>query len=49
VDFKKGDIVIYPQHGACKVIDPKKKQDPFGTGKNGQVSSGGGRAMAMNQ
>ena len=33
MDFKKGDIVIYPQHGACKVIDPKKKQDPFGTGK----------------
>ena len=33
MDFKKGDIVIYPQHGACKVIDPKKKQDPFGIGK----------------
>ena len=32
VDFKKDDIVIYPQHGACKVKGTKK-QDFFGTGK----------------
>ena len=29
VDFKKDDIVIYPQHGACKVKGIKK-QDFFG-------------------
>ena len=32
VEFKKDDIVIYPQHGACKVKG-KKKHDFFGTGK----------------
>ena len=32
VDFKKDDIVIYPQHGACRV-KATKKLDPFGTGK----------------
>ena len=32
VNFKKDDIVIYPQHGACKVKG-KKKHDFFGTGK----------------
>lgn len=32
MDFKKDDIVIYPQHGACKVKGTKK-QDFFGTGK----------------
>ena len=30
--FKKDDIVIYPQHGACKVKGIKK-EDPFGNGK----------------
>lgn len=32
MEFKKDDIVIYPQHGACKVKG-KKKHDFFGTGK----------------
>ena len=32
MDFKKDDIVIYPQHGACRV-KAIKKLDPFGTGK----------------
>ncbi len=30
--FKKGDTVIYPQHGACKV-ESISKQDPLNTGK----------------
>ena len=30
--FKKGDTVIYPQHGACKVV-ATRKEDPFGSGK----------------
>ena len=30
--FKKGDTVIYPQHGACKVI-AIRKEDPLNTGK----------------
>lgn len=30
--FVKGEIVIYPQHGAC-VVKGTKKEDPFGTGK----------------
>ena len=30
--FKKGDTVIYPQHGACKVV-ATRKEDPFGAGK----------------
>ena len=30
--FKKGDTVIYPQHGACKVI-AIRKEDPLSTGK----------------
>ena len=30
--FKKGDTVIYPQHGACKV-EAIRKEDPLGTGK----------------
>ena len=33
VDFKKGDIVIYPQHGACKVKGFKKIAFPGGEGK----------------
>jgi len=32
VKFKKGDTVIYPQHGACKVV-ATRKEDPFGSGK----------------
>jgi CarD family transcriptional regulator len=32
VKFKKGDTVIYPQHGACKV-ESISKQDPLNTGK----------------
>ncbi len=32
MDFKKDDIVIYPQHGACRV-KAIKKLDPFGLGK----------------
>jgi CarD family transcriptional regulator len=32
VKFKKGDTVIYPQHGACKVI-AIRKEDPLSTGK----------------
>jgi CarD family transcriptional regulator len=32
VKFKKGDTVIYPQHGACKVI-AIRKEDPLNTGK----------------
>ncbi len=31
--FKKGDTVIYPQHGACRV-EAIRKEDPLGTGKN---------------
>ena len=31
--FKKGDTVIYPQHGACKVV-ATRKEDPFGSGKH---------------
>lgn len=31
--FKKGDTVIYPQHGACKV-EAIRKEDPLRTGKN---------------
>lgn len=31
--FKKGDTVIYPQHGACKV-EAIRKEDPLKTGKN---------------
>ncbi len=30
--FKKGDTVIYPQHGACKV-EAIRKEDPLNTGK----------------
>ncbi len=30
--FKKGDTVIYPQHGACKVV-ATRKEDPFESGK----------------
>jgi CarD family transcriptional regulator len=30
VDFKKDDIVIYPQHGACKVKGVKKLEFPGG-------------------
>lgn len=30
--FKKGDTIIYPQHGACKVV-ATRKEDPFGSGK----------------
>ena len=30
--FKKGDTVIYPQHGACKVI-AIRKEDPLNSGK----------------
>jgi CarD family transcriptional regulator len=33
VKFKKGDTVIYPQHGACRV-EAIRKEDPLGTGKN---------------
>jgi len=32
VKFKKGDTVIYPQHGACKVV-ATRKEDPFESGK----------------
>jgi len=32
VKFKKGDTVIYPQHGACKV-EAIRKEDPLNTGK----------------
>jgi CarD family transcriptional regulator len=32
VKFKKGDTVIYPQHGACKVV-ATRKEDPFDSGK----------------
>ena len=31
--FKKGDTVIYPQHGACKVV-ATRKEDPFESGKS---------------
>ncbi|MFM8857572.1 MAG: CarD family transcriptional regulator [Actinomycetota bacterium] len=31
--FKKGDTVIYPQHGACRV-EAIRKEDPLATGKN---------------
>lgn len=31
--FKKGDTVIYPQHGACRV-EAIRKEDPLSTGKN---------------
>ena len=31
--FKKGDTVIYPQHGACRV-EAIRKEDPLRTGKN---------------
>lgn len=30
--FKKGETVIYPQHGACKVVSIRK-EDPLNTGK----------------
>lgn len=30
--YNKGDIVIYPQHGAC-TVKGIKKEDPFNTGK----------------
>jgi CarD family transcriptional regulator len=33
VKFKKGDTVIYPQHGACRV-EAIRKEDPLATGKN---------------
>lgn len=33
VKFKKGDTVIYPQHGACRV-EAIRKEDPLTTGKN---------------
>ena len=33
MDFKKDDIVIYPQHGACKVKGFKKIAFPGGEGK----------------
>jgi len=33
VKFKKGDTVIYPQHGACKVV-ATRKEDPFESGKS---------------
>ena len=33
--FKKGDTVIYPQHGACKV-EAIRKEDPLNTGKQQQ-------------
>lgn len=32
VKFKKGDTVIYPQHGACKV-EAIRKEDPLNVGK----------------
>ena len=32
VKFKKGDTVIYPQHGACKV-EAIRKEDPLAIGK----------------
>jgi CarD family transcriptional regulator len=32
VKFKKGETVIYPQHGACKVVSIRK-EDPLNTGK----------------
>jgi CarD family transcriptional regulator len=32
VEFVKGEIVIYPQHGAC-TVKGIKKEDPFKTGK----------------
>jgi len=32
VKFKKGDTVIYPQHGACKV-EAIRKEDPLAVGK----------------
>jgi CarD family transcriptional regulator len=33
VKFKKGDTVIYPQHGAC-IVQGTKKMDMFGTNED---------------